>query len=535
MAIYYNSEKLPAFELFESLFNLALNCKWEGDDIISRDSRGSNREHLSLLFAWPGILMFDLVQLTGEKSFQDTHNEIVKILQNDPEYNQIRVYLDSLIKPKNIPSILRNKIRATLKKDNNANFLEVKKEIDRYLPRVLVSILMLLHPKNLGFTLDINLLVLTNSICIYNVLCCMLARCFENNDGDTFISKDEINRLYRQMGVEDKLDIFGISRIWPAMLNIFQILEHEEFINTTQEKDAHSIYSIKKAITPSAQICLRAIASENKFAYVSEYKEQLDLFKKENICGFAFNLTKNLPYSIELWQIYSEGKIPNGYLCVAESENSQQLIQNLLDGILRSARISMKAVDSIKKSWLDFINEPTEIIEENLEIFDSWIYSFIIEGYQSRDEFLKFKPLARILGDIDTELDYEIINEVREFYKKSKKFHIPSELRGKLLEAKDELEHFIKSTIKEKMHHDEKDILKHFAENSNKYNYISLLDPKDIKEIIFSTEANASRDNRRKVLPIINSKLGGKKYKDSTLTKLLGLEQGKENYLIFSE
>lgn len=85
------------------------------------------------------------------------------------------------------------------------------------------------------------------------------------------------------------------------------------------------------------------------------------------------------------------------------------------------------------------------------------------------------------------------------------------------------------------MHHDERDILKHFSENSNKYNYISLLDPKDIKEIIFSTEANASRDNRRKVLPIINSKLGGKKYKDSTLTKLLGLEQGKENYLIFSE
>lgn len=77
---------------------------------------------------------------------------------------------------------------------------------------------------------------------------------------------------------------------------------------------------------------------------------------------------------------------------------------------------------------------------------------------------------------------------------------------------------------------DEDNLLNYFDAHKEKYNYLNLLDHDDIKKINFSTEANASRDNRRKILPIINKKLGGKDYKESALTKLLGLEPGEEKY-----
>jgi len=82
---------------------------------------------------------------------------------------------------------------------------------------------------------------------------------------------------------------------------------------------------------------------------------------------------------------------------------------------------------------------------------------------------------------------------------------------------------------------DQKSVLNFFDLHKEKYRYLNLLERDDIKKIDFSTAANASRDNRRKMLPIINKKLGGKNFKESTLTKLLGLEPGKEKYLKYSK
>jgi len=68
-------------------------------------------------------------------------------------------------------------------------------------------------------------------------------------------------------------------------------------------------------------------------------------------------------------------------------------------------------------SWDNFLKDPNDIIDENLEKYDKWIFSFIRDSYQSRDEFYKFKSFTRVIGDIDTELDYEIVSEVLNFYK----------------------------------------------------------------------------------------------------------------------
>jgi len=129
---------------------------------------------------------------------------------------------------------------------------------------------------------------------------------------------------------------------------------------------------------------------------------------------------------------------------------------------------------------------------------------------------------------------------VRNTYKKRKKHHLPIELRQKLLEAEEELDIFVKLVIKkikkqEEKIGDQESVLSFFDVHKEKYRYLNMLERDDIKKIDFSTGANASRDNRRKIIPIINRKLGGKNFKESTLTKLLGLEPGKEQYLKYSD
>jgi hypothetical protein len=260
-----------------------------------------------------------------------------------------------------------------------------------------------------------------------------------------------------------------------------------------------------------------------------------------NGIGIGYNISRNLGYENDLWRLFSfENPKSNGYLFFNEKNDLPDVLSALVEGLFRSAKQSAIAINSIIASWDNFIKDPYEIIEEKLEKFDEWIFSFILDSYQSRDEFYKFKSFTRIIGDIDTELDYEIVNEVRDTYSKAKYYHIPIELRQKLLEAEEELDIFVKLVIKKiKMQKekigDQESVLNFFDLRKEKYRYLNLLEHDDIKKIDFSTGANASRNNRRKILSIINRKLGGKSFNESTLTKLLGLEPGKEKYLQYSK
>ena len=118
MSVYKNSKELPAFGIFEDLFHLAFNCKWEGENIVKRKPGPIEQENLSLLLAWPGILMIHLAQITGDTTYQNCLNELRGILDDDSDSDQIRAFLGSIIESKKIPKIIFKDVQEALKNKN---------------------------------------------------------------------------------------------------------------------------------------------------------------------------------------------------------------------------------------------------------------------------------------------------------------------------------------------------------------------------------------------------------------------------------
>jgi hypothetical protein len=542
MSVYKNSKELPALGIFEDLFNLAFNCKWEGEKIVKRNPGPTEQKNLSLLLAWPGILMIHLAQITGDTTYQNCINELKGILDDDSDSEQIREFLDSIIESKKIPKIIFKDVQEALNNKNYDALEKLRKEIHQYLPKIFINLLLLLHPKNLSFVLNSDLIVLVHTLSNYYVLCCMTARCFQRNDGDRYITNRELNETYFKCGLQNQLDIYSISRIWPGFLGSLINIEVNNFSKSNKENKNLETLIFSRISTPQLKTFFYRIFPENTFAYIRKFDADSDKFNLDGeIRGIGYNISRNLGYENDLWRLFSfKNPKSNGYLFFNEKNDLPDVLTVLVKELFRSARQSAIAINSIIASWDNFLKDPYEIIDEKLEKFDEWIFSFILDSYQSRDEFYKFKSFTRVIGDIDTELDYEIVNEVRDTYKEAKYYHIPIELRQKLLEAKEELDIFVKLVIKKlKLQEgrlgDEDNLLNYFDAHKEKFNYLNLLEHNDIKKLNFLTGANASRDNRRKILPIINKKLGGKNYKESTLTKLLGLEPGGEKYLKYSK
>jgi len=542
MSVYENFKELPAFDIFENLFHLVFNCKWEGENIVNTKPGPIEHENLSLLLAWPGILMIHLAQITGDTEYKNSLNELTGMLGDDTGSDQIKGYLDKIIESKKNPKILVKEAQEALKNNYYDALGDLRKKIHRYLPKIIITLLMLLHPKNLSFVLNTNLFVLVYSFSNYYVLCCMIIRCFERNDGDTYITNREIDEAYLNCGLQNQLDIFRISRIWPDVLDSIIKSQVDTFSKSNKDNKKLEALIVSKICTPSLRVLFQRIFPENAFAYIKEFdKDSGKIGLDRDIIGLGYNTSRNLGHDNDLWRLFSfNNPKSNGYLFFNENNDLQDVLSAIIEGLYRSARQSAVAIKSIITSWDSFLKDPYEVIDEKLEKFDEWIYSFILDSYQSRDEFYKFKPFTRIIGDIDTELDYPLINEVRDTYKEAKYYHIPIELRQKLLEAKEELDIFVKLVIKKiKLQEgrlgDEDNLLNYFDTHKEKFNYLNLLEHDDIKNIDFSTEANASRNNRRKILSIINNKLGGKAFSESTLTKLLSLEPGKEKYLQYSK
>jgi hypothetical protein len=536
MSVYENSEELPAFSIFENLFQLALNLKWDGENIVKTKPGPIEQKNLSLLLAWPGILMIHLAQITGDTTYQNRLNELIRMLDDNTGSDQIRDHLDKIIESKKIPKNLIKEVQDALKNNDYHALGDLRKKIHRHLPRIIIILLMLLHQKNLSFVLNTNLLVLIYSLSNYYVICCMIIRCLERNDGDTYITNREIDEAYLNCGLQNQLDIFQISRIWPGILNSIIKSQIDTFSKSNKENKNLQALIFSKISTPQLKIFFYRIFPENTFAYIKKFDADSDKFNLDGeIRGIGYNISRDLGYKNDLWRLFSfKNPESNGYLFFNEQIDQQDVLSAIIEGLYRSARQSAVAIKSIITAWDSFLKDPYEVIDEKLEKFDEWIYSFILDSYQIRDEFYKFKPFTRIIGDIDTELDYPLINEVRDAYKEAKHYHIPIQLRRKLLEAKAELDLFVGLVIKNPNVFDEAEVLNYFDENRSKYTYLNLLEPDDIKKIIFTTEANASRNNRRKILSIIHKKLGGKTFRESTLTKLLGLEPGKEKYLKYS-
>jgi hypothetical protein len=377
----------------------------------------------------------------------------------------------------------------------------------------------------------------------YYILCCMIAKFIEGVKGDAYITLGDTQGVLEKCKITDQLDIYFLSKIWMDVQYSKANEALSTFISLNAEGGVSIAYPAELIRVPSMQLNLHKIMITRYITYA--FVERYDKAKSNSdidgeSCGVALNLNLFENFQYYLWhlrlkdEISVNKKLTTAFLFLDANGQGGDILANLIIRLCQVANQSAIAMKSIIDSWEQFIEFPAEIVESNMGKFDDWIYS-LIENYEARDEFFNFKAFSRIIGDLDTDLEFEIIKEVRDAYKEAKHYHIPIELMQKLLEAKAELDLFVGLVIKSPNVFDEPEVLNYFDENRLKYTYLDLLEHDDIKKIIFSTEGNASRNNRRKILSIINNKLGGKAFSESTLTKLLSLEPGKEKYLKYSK
>jgi len=170
------------------------------------------------------------------------------------------------------------------------------------------------------------------------------------------------------------------------------------------------------------------------------------------------------------------------------------------------------------ESWDDFIADPENLVNQNLDQFSQEMKT-IINSYSFFNEFLDHKDLFRMVGTLDMEMDDEGIKKIRREMEKAKKIHLTPELSEKLKEANTELNILFTSVrgIKNKR---DKEAIKYFNNHPHQFNILQI---DDINDVLFTSEANAIRDARRKVLSRITKRYG-KDIPPSRITKGLGLE-----------
>lgn len=531
MSIYYKAQDYPLFKIFEQLAHLAFNCKWEGENVVVRTPEPMQQENLSLLLAWPGILMMKLAGVTGDKFYDDTLEKLTNYIEQDVDYVQIRKFIDNIVDPTIIPDRLVDEIRNASVKNDTKKISKLKRELYHYVPDIFSKTILLLHPRNLQLVTGKELIALIYSLSDFFISLCMIVRCFDRNDGDTYITKSALFENYSKSQNKNHLNIYSLSHIFQTILDYYIQVDINRFFENIHSNTDLDCFIVSNIKTPSIKFSINRIFPDNHFAYIKNYQSTINAsIKDSEILGIGYNIRKILGFPNELWRAISfNNPASGGFFLFNEADKEKDVLSTLVEDLFRSAMTATIASHSISLSWLRFTDNPDENIAEHIDKYYDWIASIIFDDYLVREEFFKFKSFSRIIGDIDTELDYPVVNEVRKLYKNAKNFHIPFEHRKKLLQADIELSEFVNTVIKKDLCIQEKAI-KFFKENKSKYKYICLLDENDIKEIWFSTEANSPRHNRQYVLPIINKKLGGKEFTKSALTKLLGLQTSDQKY-----
>ena len=535
MSIYYKSEDVPIFKVFEQLAHLAFNCKWDGENLIGRGTEPIKQNHLSLLLAWPGILMMNLVQITGDKFYDRALKELNTNLENGADYVQVKNFLDNIINPKFVPTRLKSELHESSIANDLKNISKLKKELYEYVPDIITKTILLLHPRNLTLVTGSEIFSLIYSLTDFFVLWCMIVRCFDKNDGDAYITKGNIYEIYSKCENISRLDIYSLSHLFPTILDSFINLEIEEYLEFIQNDEKLKLFERSNIITPSIQFVIERIVPANYISYIKKFNSnKIDFGLGEEVIGIGYNIRKILGFTNELWRTISfNHPKSSGYLLFDKEKSQKDFLSTLIEELFRTAIYGAHAIESVSKSWDSFIDNPYEKVDEHLDKYYNWIESILIDDYLTCDEFYKFKNFSRAIGDIDTEIDVEVVKEVRKLYKDGRKNHIPWEHRSKLMDAKRELESFIEKSIEKEFFTEDK-YIKYFNETKSQYKYLCLLEEDDIHEIGFSKAWQIQRDNFRKILSIINKKLGGKEYSESKLTKLLGIETSDQKYAKFS-
>ncbi|MCP4158763.1 MAG: hypothetical protein GY760_01705, partial [Deltaproteobacteria bacterium] len=287
------------------------------------------------------------------------------------------------------------------------------------------------------------------------------------------------------------------------------------------------------------------------FCIINERQKIQADYNPETI-GMAFdtNIFHELDY--HLWQLgeikencnISEFLLGAYYFSEVLAEKNN-LLENLFNRLYQMTKKSSLITGALISSWEDFIDDPVKIIDAKTDKYCDWFVSGVLENRSTFEQFLRFKDLKKVCLSLDFDINNPKMQENRKKAQKANDVFISSEAKKEFLEADEEVNRFVNSTIAhfqrlDKAHvlgqevdADKKEILSFFNSHKKEYPYLNLFAPSIIGKLYFEPgiDPNTFRNNSRAFISALKKRLGYKNFKTTKLTKLLGLETGTQKYI----
>jgi hypothetical protein len=523
----FQLKNLPAFDIFDRLFQIALNYKFEGGEPSHLNSDPIKFEHFSLLLAWPGILALELATLTGRRDYKNQLTSLKNLLKQNAGYTEIRNFLDNLLDYTPVPEELINEERSAQKRGVPKKIASVKKKIREFQPELFKTLNLLFDQKFIVKEHSIYFELFKFVIGNYYIMCLMVAKHL-SQDKKTYITSEDITAILNQCGIKNQPNIYYVSRFWyQELLKISN--DAITAFNIICKKAKGAAIATTLIDIPSLPFSLEKLYfDENeRFAFITEYHDTPKEFETKKSKGFAHKISPNSFSGYDLWCLswnknIAEQKNSNkSFLFISDKKHGADELENILYQLYQVALYSSGVMNSLITSWGDFIDDAENMIDSNLIGFKDW-YLSIVKDYKTRDQLLKFKPVSRIIKSLE--------NEFSEILKKAEIDHIPDDIREKVLKANEELKSFINLVSEQypdslEKRGSTKNLLILFDKYKEKCEYLKFLSHKQVDEdISFNTGQNYLRDTQRNLLPVIYEKLTGEKIKAGNLMRQLNLE-----------
>jgi len=522
---------LPAFDIFNKLNRIALNYKWDGEELCHQNSNRIEFKNFSLLLAWPGILALEIAALTGNKQYKEHLASLRNLLNSDAQYTDIRLFLDKLLIFRPIPKEILEELKNTKINGDSDKIVYLREKLGDFQPELFKTLALLFDPKFIKKDHKHILLFIKLFLGNYYIICLMIAQYLKEDTNEAYIAFESIEEILSECGMKDQLDIYSLSQLW---FHAWNSISNDALMNFDYAKKSKGLKFLIKEImdVPKSQLKLEKmwLGDDNieNFAWINNYETSM-----REIVGLAHNFNPNTLFNYELWYMVSweiiNGKesINRSFLFVGDEKSKDKTLQNLFIQLYKLVKHSSILTKSLLESWNGFIDDDVEeAIGSNLFEFNEWIFP-LLESYEMRNQLFSFKSLSRLIENLHNELDYKIIEEACTDFKEAKRYHIQPDLLNKLLAADKELRVFINliiSEIKKGKNRlgDQDKLLRFFDNHKDEYKYLYLLEHKDIKNINFSNDRNDYKKNRRNVLPTFYKKMGGKhNISGSTLAVLI--------------
>ena len=528
-------KNLPAFDIFDRFLKIALNYKFEGGELSHRNSDPFEVKNISLLLAWPGILALELATLTGRGNYKQQLTSLRNLLKEGAGYTEIRDFLDNLLDYTPVPEELIKEEIYALKSNDPKKIASTKKRIREFQPELFETLNLLFDQKFIVKEHSIYLELFNLLLGNYYIMCLMVAKHLTQDKNKTYITSEDIIAILNQCGIENQPDIYYVSRFWyQSLLKISK--DALSAFNKVCKKVKGAAIATKPIDIPSLPFCLEKLyLDENeRFAFITEY-DTPKKFRTTKSKGFAHRINPNCFSGFDLWCMFWNKGIDgressiNSFLFISDKKHGANELANLLYQFYQTALYSSGVMYSLVKSWGDFIDDAETIINSNLIGFKDWYFP-IIKDYKTRDQLLKFKPVSRIIKNLENEFNNYTAKQTSKTFKKAANEHIPEDIRREMLKANEELIGFrdmiseeYKGVIDRRCSTNK--LIKKFDTYNENCKYLKYLSHKQVdKDISFDKGGNHLRGTQRELLPVIYKELTGKKIKGTTLLRQLGLE-----------